>query len=286
VATCVNIREIARHRSFHATRNTLARACSFKGAPIRYRQHDLTTQTLLEALSYSAQYLDNHNYHAVIITVGGAVNTLLLNSRATTHDVDFFGGHLSPEELDLVRRAGQYAVDRSSAPLSDDWLNNATERIPGVMENVSRLFRAAEEQDKVVFDAPGLTALAAPWNYAFVKKVNRIAEGKGRPYDMHDALSYLHEYICCHRGHPVHVMQIRRWGIVYLADVPDDVLEEVDQKHVEAYRRHGIVLTTRGGNQEGLSHRKCALGHGPIEDITCIAYSSRVVTEEVSWEIF
>ena len=78
-----------------------------------------------------------------LVAVGGAVNTILLQSRATTQDVDFFCKLLVQPHLEVLRSAGQYAVERSSVPLSKDWLNNATARMPGVVENIEPLVREA-----------------------------------------------------------------------------------------------------------------------------------------------
>lgn len=98
-----------------------------QGVPLKYQQYDLTSRDLQVALGYAAQYLHGKNQDTLIITVGGAVNTLFLRSRSTTHDIDFFGEQLSGRQLELVRAAGRYAVEMSSVPLSVDWLNNATE---------------------------------------------------------------------------------------------------------------------------------------------------------------
>lgn len=125
--------------------------------------------------------------------------------------------------------------------MSVDWLNNATERMPGVVENIRSLVKAARRQNSIVFQAPGLTALAAPWNYAFVKKISRISQGVGRPYDVKDATTYLHQHIRSYGGHAVRANIIREWGLLYRSNVPDLILEQVNQEYLKAYGRHGIV---------------------------------------------
>ncbi|PGH15834.1 hypothetical protein AJ79_02215 [Helicocarpus griseus UAMH5409] len=217
-----------------------------KGVPRKYQQYNLNAQNLRRALGYAAQYLHSKNQNVLIITVGGAVNTLLLQSRTTTHDVDFFSQELSGRQLETVREAGRYATERSSAPLGEDWLNNATQRMPGAVENIPQLVPAAQRQNDVVFKAPGLTALAAPWDYAFVKKFGRISQGTGREYDPADAVSYLHEYIRRHGGRPVHVKAIRECGKIYRANTPDLVLEMVDKEYLKLYRHHGITFEFDG----------------------------------------
>lgn len=53
-------------------------------------------------------------------------------------------------------------------------------------------------QNEIVFEAPGLKVVAAPWNYAFCCKVDRLA-GSGllnaRPYNLGDAATYLKRYL-------------------------------------------------------------------------------------------
>lgn len=215
-----------------------------QGVPLHYQQHDLSAQDLHTALGYAAKYLHNRNQNALIITVGGAVNTLFLQSRRTTHDVDFFSQQLSGQPLEVLRAAGLYAAERSSVPLSVDWLNNATARMPGVVENVAQLISDAKEQNAIVFRASGLTALAAPWNYAFVKKVSRISQGVGRAYDAQDAVGYLHQHILRKGGRPVNVNLIRQWGDRYRANVPNLILDDINQKYHSAHGNHGIDFSS------------------------------------------
>ncbi|EEY19832.1 conserved hypothetical protein [Verticillium alfalfae VaMs.102] len=162
------------------------------GLWVNYAPHDLTRQNLMAALGHVARYLHQHGEDVTLVTVGGAVNTVLLQSRTTTHDVDFFCRVLQQPRLGILRQAGQYAVERSSVPLSADWLNNATARMPGVVENIDSLVEAAVAQDAVLFRQPGLKVVAAPWEYAFIKKVSRITQGTGRQYDASNAVAYLH----------------------------------------------------------------------------------------------
>lgn len=70
------------------------------------------------------------------------------------------------------------------------------------------LTAAARKQNEKVFDGAGLTIYAAPWNYAFSAKISRLMTGGGdqaRPYDLQDAVIYLHRYIQNHSNCPVPV---------------------------------------------------------------------------------
>jgi hypothetical protein len=127
-----------------------------RGLWVEHDHLELSRQNLIRALGYAAEYIHGKGENIIIVTVGGAVNAILLESRATTHNVDFFSERLSDRRVQLLRAAGRYAVERSSVPLSDDWLNNATARIGGVVENIEDLLQQALEQDRVVFGQPGL----------------------------------------------------------------------------------------------------------------------------------
>ncbi|RNJ55067.1 hypothetical protein D7B24_009012 [Verticillium nonalfalfae] len=127
---------------------------------------------------------------------------------------------LDPPPGKLAVRMGddKGAVERSSVPLSVDWLNNATARMPGVVENIDSLVEAAVAQDPVAFRQPGLKVVAAPWAYAFIKKVSRITQGTGRQYDASDAVAYLHQFIATsNRGRPVKLPTVQGWGQRYKA---------------------------------------------------------------------
>lgn len=207
----------------------------------QYEQRELSRQNILRALAYAAEYLHDHGESVTLVAVGGAVNTVLLQSRNTTHDVDFFSLPLSGNGLRNLREAGHYAIERSSVPLSEDWLNNATARMPGVVEHVQELTQAALAQNDIVFEGPGLKVLAAPWLYAFVKKVSRITQGTGRVYDASDAVGYLYQYNS-RRGHTaVRVEVIREHASHYRALAPDEILRQVDASYQQTHGHPGIA---------------------------------------------
>lgn len=221
-----------------------------RGLWVQHEQHELTRQNLIKALDYVAQYLHQRGENVTLVAVGGAVNTILLQSRATTHDVDFFCRLLQNPRLETLRSAGRYAVERSSVTLSADWLNNATARMPGVVENIDYLVRAAVDQNAILFDRPGLKVVAAPWNYAFIKKVSRITQGTGRAYDASDAVAYLHQYIrTSNQDEPVSLERAQEWGRRYKALCPAQILEQINELYRRTYGVDGIVLV--GGESSG-----------------------------------
>ncbi|KAK2594817.1 hypothetical protein QQS21_007445 [Conoideocrella luteorostrata] len=208
-----------------------------------FAQHEVTSQVLLTALDNAAQFLHHHGENLVLVAVGGAVNTIFLKTRKTTHDVDFFCPLLSEPHLSNLRHAGRVAVERSPAPLSQDWLNNATARMPGVVENINSLVRDATTQNAVIFCAPGLKVVAAPWNYSFIKKVSRITQGTGRPYDASDAVAYLYQFITRkNTNKPVTFQTIQQWGRQYKALCPIEVLQEINDIFQQTYGFEGIVF--------------------------------------------
>jgi hypothetical protein len=214
----------------------------------KYSQHELSRQNIVKALSYAAQYIHERGQNATVVAVGGAVNTVYLQTRNTTHDVDFFCPLLTQPTLGIVREAGRYAVERSSVPLAVDWLNNATARMPGVVEAIA--------QNDVLVSYPGLTVVAAPWNYAFIKKVSRISQGTARPYDSSDAATYLHEYITkVHSNKPVPLAKIQTWGVKYKALSPVEILKQIDELYRQTYGVGGILFSGSGGSGEGGSSR-------------------------------
>src|SRR5256885_3261316 len=75
------------------------------GQPIRHPHFDLTRYGLQQALGAAARYLSNRNRNITIVAVGGAVNTILLRSRDTTHDVDFIHADVQSSEMSLIDQA-------------------------------------------------------------------------------------------------------------------------------------------------------------------------------------
>ncbi|KAI1061835.1 hypothetical protein LB506_009813 [Fusarium annulatum] len=152
--------------------------------------------TLLTALSNVAATIRKQHGNVTIIAVGGAVNTIYLQSRETTHDVDFFNDNLTSEDFEHLVAGIRYASKKDKT-LTSDWLNNSTMFfIP--RDQRRTLSQQAHEQREVIFEEPGLTVLAAPWEYAFCCKIDRLS-GAGlhspESYDASDAVEYLHRYL-------------------------------------------------------------------------------------------
>jgi hypothetical protein len=213
-----------------------------RGVPIVAAEHNLSRQSITQVLGYVAHYLHSRGENLVLIAVGGAVNTVLLRTRESTHDVDFFNPAFSASELSILRSAVEYAEEQNPQPLGNRWLNNETGTIGGTTQNIPQLIEMARQQNDIVFQAEGLTILAAPWHYAFVAIIGRITYGTGRTYDAADAVAYLRQHIQRHGERPVKASEIRRWGQMYRRVTPNEVLEQVDNLYYQTHEQHGIVL--------------------------------------------
>ena len=210
------------------------------GKAIRIEDHELDRQTLETALKCMADCIDRQGQNITLIIGGGAVNTMLLQSRLSTHDVDFFGTNLNNDQRVLLDKAAGYAEMQSQIPLGGEWFNN--QAILWLPPNVHhRVTKEALEQDDVVFEKRGLKVIAAPWNYALCGKMNRLVRrNEVRRYDVTDAASYLHRYILKHGG-PVSPAQIKQWCQAYQKDTSNDAIRAVAKEYRRQYGSNGIA---------------------------------------------
>ena len=210
------------------------------GKAIQIEDHELDRRTLEAALTTMADFIYKQRQNITVITIGGAVNTLLLQNRQSTHDVDFFGTNLNNDQRILLDEAARYAERQSRTPLGGEWFNN--QMMLWLSPNVHRkVTQEALEQNEVVFARRGLKMVVAPWNYALCGKMNRLVRpGQARPYDVTDAASYLHCYIL-RNGGPVSAARVKRWCQEYQKDTSDDVIRAVKKEYRRLYERDGIA---------------------------------------------
>ncbi|KAJ6482838.1 hypothetical protein C8R47DRAFT_1132838 [Mycena vitilis] len=153
----------------------------------------LTTHQLLSALTSVANILHEQGKSIKIVTIGGAVNTLLLQSRATTSDVDFFySTHNDNADISNLVRIAESVAKKSSDLTDGQWLNNHTSSFIEASV-LKRLYREAVHQNRLVFDSSSLIVYAAPWPFALVQKMLRYSSEERKSYDMDDAIAYLKE---------------------------------------------------------------------------------------------
>ncbi|KAI3115785.1 hypothetical protein CBS147333_1285 [Penicillium roqueforti] len=188
-------------------------------AAIRDLSPNLSCEILISALENVAKYTSAKNQDITLVVVGGIINTIFLRSRPETHDVDFFNDNLPPATLRCLSKAAKSAFKRNRI-LGRGWLNNHV--VLFVPSHVRRiLLDEALEQHEVVFQAPGLTLLAAPWEFLFCTKLHRLS-GRGvstaTSYDQEDAVHYLEKYISLQSTAAVAQGTVRFWFGQYLLD--------------------------------------------------------------------
>ncbi|KAL4936908.1 hypothetical protein BDV06DRAFT_83140 [Aspergillus oleicola] len=190
-----------------------------------------------------ATYLHQRRAQLTVIAVGGAINTLYLRTRSSTHDVDIFGSMLDTPARMLLDEAMQHAMRQVTTALGTDWFN--TENQMWLSPDLHRqLTNEAVEQNVVIFHKPGLRILAAPWNYSFSGKVQRLLTGgqQVRPYDLSDAVHYLHQIVTRNNGQPVPVATVQAWAQRFHHQSSKRFLSSnVNAEYKRVYKRSGIV---------------------------------------------
>ncbi|KAG6020916.1 hypothetical protein E4U41_002678 [Claviceps citrina] len=206
----------------------------------------LDRDTLLEALQKVAAAIAKRRSSVTVVAVGGAVNTIYLRSRETTHDVDFFNVYLGSEDVENIILGARDATKRNKS-LGEGWFNNRTILfIPN--DQRQALTDEAYAQNEIIFQEPGLTVLAAPWNYAFCCKVDRIS-GKGsdeRKYDLEDAVQYLDRYLRSVKKDQIARDAVKAWfarfSLRWTAET-DAVLVRVSQAYASCFEvDHAAVI--------------------------------------------
>ncbi|KAF2418390.1 hypothetical protein EJ08DRAFT_654328 [Tothia fuscella] len=187
------------------------------------------------------QYLDQRGVTATVMTVGGAVNTVYLRSRRSTHDVDFFLATPNAVEHTVVNEAARSAARNARSQrgqIGANWFNNATQLFMG--PNIqAALAQGAIDQNAIVHQyrgsRGGIVVYAAPWAYAFCGKLNRLCETNYRPYDLDDAVSYLHQYLRSNRRRTVSAAEIKQWCRDFRKNVTDAILDQVNAQYDAVY---------------------------------------------------
>lgn len=177
---------------------------------------NLDRPTLESALTNVGDYLTRKKKTITVIAVGGAVNTIFLKSRTSTHDVDFYNNRLTVAEFGYLMSAAKDAVGRDPQ-LNEGWFNNHTVFfIPQAQRDA--LTDQAFAQNEVIFQHGGLRVLAAPWKYAFCCKIDRLAGGgvvAAQSYDLSDAVHYLARYLAQQKLTSVPLATVKQWFTGY-----------------------------------------------------------------------
>ncbi|KAF8335375.1 uncharacterized protein EI90DRAFT_3152992 [Cantharellus anzutake] len=201
----------------------------------------MTAATIKQGLTTVASVLKAKGLNVSIIAVGGAVNTLYLQTRASTGDVDFFYRTKTKHE-DVTQLITAADSARKTLKLDDQWLNNHTALF--IEEGtIQRLYDEAVTQNDVVFNAPGLKVYAAPWRYALGAKLDRLSKTGARPYDMSDAVDYLDRLIRKRGGQaPVKRSELKAWANEFKFTAPsDDLINRLGDEYKKKYGKAGIM---------------------------------------------
>ena len=227
--------------TIHIPRNRLQP----NGAPMRILTVEIPRDVLVRALSMTASYIKDRGRDLTAIAVGGAVNTIFLRTRLSTHDVDVFGTNLGPQDRILLDEAVHYTLLHIGEPISTEWFNTETSlHMSPRMHN--ELTDLAFEKNIVIFKQPGLTVLAAPWNYAFGAKVDRLlkvmAEDLRRPYDLQDAIVYLDQMVTANSGRPIAIERFFETAQRYHQNTTEAYLmNTVNHRYQQSFHRQGIA---------------------------------------------
>lgn len=198
-------------------------------------------RTLEHALAVMAQYLQSHGEDLTIIIIGGAVNTILLESRQTTHDIDFLGTNINREQHQTLMRAATYARSSCQPKLEYGWWNNEV-NLGLPTKILQQITREALTQDEVVFHRKGLKIIAAPWELQLCGKINRHASGGiVRSYDLSDAVAYLRRYVQTHDDQPISSKMIKKWAISYYKKTDTTIINQIAKEYRRIYGSDGIV---------------------------------------------
>ncbi|KAI1986240.1 hypothetical protein LOZ53_004800 [Ophidiomyces ophidiicola] len=204
----------------------------------------LNKAVLLAGLQHVAEYLARNRANITVIAVGGAVNTIHLGTRETTHDLDFYNENLRQNDYQLLLQATQHAM-KKVPDLQAEWFNNHT--VLFIPKNQRRaLTEDALQQGEIVFRQPGLTVLAAPWHYAFCAKLDRLSgrhQTHTQPYDVSDAVAYLRRYLEKNSITCIQRSVVEEWAQKFDTRAPVQVLDQVNNLFKRHFQRDGIDMS-------------------------------------------
>lgn len=195
----------------------------------------MTAKEITAALEVVAKELSKRKQSVTIVAVGGAINTVLLKTRASTADVDFFGvdKRLPPGFNDAIKAAVK------SVGINEGWLNNHTALFIG-NDRINSLFTEAVNDNIIIFKKPGLTVLAAPWRYCLVAKLDKAGKSGAKAYDIDDAAAYLHELVKQTSG-PVTKAKLQMWAKEFNVSVLESSVSRLATTFKAKYGTAGVI---------------------------------------------
>lgn len=213
--------------------------------PITHEPTPLNANQLRFCLEQLATHIHQRRRQLHLVVIGGVVNTVLLKTRHATTDIDLLTANPTREDVTLLAQAARLVREQNpNLHLDESWLNsNAGLFIQPELRLI--IIQQGFAQNDIVFHAPGLTLYAAPYSYAIVAKLNRIA-GEGAPtHDLGDAVAYLRRYLSLRNHSHVSLRQVESWCREYRSSrsglVLQNVIEAVGQEYLRLFGEHGIV---------------------------------------------
>lgn len=204
---------------------------------------NLDRDMLVKALNEAASYIRSKGANIWIVAIGSAVNTVLLQTHETTHDINFYNNFLDKQQVTLLIQASTYACKRIPG-LKPSWFNNRT--VFFILRTLREyLTSEAFQQNKVLFDAPGLKVFAAPWTYAIAATMDQLSNNKSqnaKPYDLSNAAEYLHHHMMLQQLNAVPQSAIEGWAQSYQTTVRLDYIQCLNEEYWRRYGRYAIAF--------------------------------------------
>ncbi|CAF3519477.1 hypothetical protein SNK03_003760 [Fusarium graminearum] len=219
--------------SSHSAGSAMTSSTMFQDYP------GLRRQQIIDAFQKIAEYLNEYGVSIDCVAVDGAVNTLYLRSRESTHDVELLLNDPSSKESILLTNAASFANSQAQGRLGETWLNSSMQLF--LPRNVqTSLVQEAKTQNEIVFEHQGtnggLRVYAAPWSFALCSKLNHAFDHHNRTEDMDDAVDYLYRYLNITGQDYIMAQQIKDWCQTYHQDVSREVLRRLEETYA---RKHG-----------------------------------------------
>lgn len=214
-------------------------ACDSSDVPVPAGCCILDRRAIDRGLGLMARYLSDNNADLTVIAIGGVVSAFFLGAWTTTTDVDVIETALTTAQRRLLASAASFAKSRGPVPLGEGWFGgqSAKDMRPEVARDIYEL---SKRQNDIVYCSEGLTVLAPRWSYAFMVCVDRLSCGVGRPYDMGNAVLYMHQYIKTGKHRLIPILGIMKWGEGYGLYVTLKVLRDVKAQYLKHYEREAI----------------------------------------------
>ncbi|KAF4451581.1 hypothetical protein F53441_5437 [Fusarium austroafricanum] len=221
--------------SSHSAGSVRATSSIFQDFP---DSSEFSIKQISDAFGHMAEYLKEYGVYLDCVAVDGAVNTLLLGTRQTTHDVEFILPDPHSKDSITLSNAASYANTKADGRLGENWFGTSMQLLMPRDLQIN-LISDARLMGGIVFEDRGtnggLTVYAAPWQYAICSKLERL-NGTNRPDDMEDAVAYMYHFLSLISQEHIVGKQIFDWCTRYHQNVSLEVLKSFEKAY---HDKHG-----------------------------------------------